>query len=187
MTIRRRRVAVVFAAAAMLAVAGAVPATARARQARLYDLVIAGGLVIDGSGRAGTITDVAIKGGRIAVVGRVPRSQAAQTIDASHLVVAPGFVDVHTHADNLVERPAASNFVRMGVTTIVAGNCGTSALDVGAALADLRDHPAAINFARKCMKAPWSRVICITERGWRRVSTASSSRTWLSGMAWRSR
>ena len=131
----------------MLAVAGAVPATARARQARLYDLVIAAGLVIDGSGRAGTITDVAIKGGRIAVVGRVPRSQAAQTIDASHLVVAPGFVDVHTHADNLVERPAASNFVRMGVTTIVAGNCGTSALDVGAALADLRDHPAAINFA----------------------------------------
>jgi N-acyl-D-amino-acid deacylase len=116
-------------------------------QASRYDVLIAGGLVIDGTGRTGTVTDVGIKDGRITALGRLQRSQASQVIDASHLVVAPGFIDVHTHADNLVEHPAAANFVRMGVTTIVAGNCGTSALDVGAALAALRDTPAAINFA----------------------------------------
>ena len=46
------------------------------------------------------------------------------------MVVAPGFIDVHTHADESAERPRAENFVRMGVTTIVAGNCGGSALDI---------------------------------------------------------
>ena len=118
-----------------------------ARSAARYDVLIAGGTVIDGTGRAGMVTDVAIKDGRIVETGRLPRSQAAQVIDAARLVVAPGFIDVHTHADDLVNRPAAANFVRMGVTTIVAGNCGTSALDVGAELAALKDNPAALNFA----------------------------------------
>lgn len=131
--------------ALVLAVAaGARPA---ARQPARYDLLVAGGTVIDGTGRAGSLQDVAIKDGRIAAVGRIARSQAAQVIDASGLVVAPGFIDVHTHADRLVDRPEAANFVRMGVTTVVAGNCGGSALDVGAALAALRERPAAVNFA----------------------------------------
>jgi N-acyl-D-amino-acid deacylase len=130
-------------AAAVALLAGGPQAQSR----RPYDLVIAGGTVIDGSGRAGLVTDVGIKDGRILAVGRLARSQAVQVIDAARLVVAPGFIDVHTHADNLADRPAASNFVRMGVTTIVAGNCGSSALDVGAALAELREHPAAVNFA----------------------------------------
>jgi N-acyl-D-amino-acid deacylase len=112
-----------------------------------YDLLIAGGTVVDGSGSARVRIDVAIKDGRIAAIGRLPRSQAAQVIDASGLIVAPGFIDVHTHADNIVDRPAASNFVRMGVTTVVAGNCGTSALDVGASLAAVRDQGVAINYA----------------------------------------
>jgi N-acyl-D-amino-acid deacylase len=118
-----------------------------AQQTARYDLVIAGGTVIDGTGRAGTVQDVAIKDGKIAALGRIPKAQAAEVIDAAGLVVAPGFIDVHTHADNLANRPAAANFVRMGVTTIVAGNCGGSALDVGAALAALREKPAAVNFA----------------------------------------
>jgi N-acyl-D-amino-acid deacylase len=118
-----------------------------ARQAARYDILIAGGTVIDGTGRAGSAADVAIKDGRIAAIGRIPRSQAAQVIDASGLAVSPGFIDVHTHADGLIERPAAANFVRMGVTTVVAGNCGGSALDVGAALSALRESPAAINYA----------------------------------------
>jgi N-acyl-D-amino-acid deacylase len=116
-------------------------------QASRYDLVISGGLVVDGSGRAAARQDVGVKDGRIVTVGRIPRGQATETIDATGLIVAPGFIDVHTHADNLVERPAAANFVRMGVTTIVAGNCGSSALDVGAELNALRERPAAINFA----------------------------------------
>jgi N-acyl-D-amino-acid deacylase len=116
-------------------------------QGSRYDLVIAGGTVVDGSGRAGTVTDIGVKDGRIVALGRNLRGQAAQVVNASRMIVAPGFIDVHTHADRLVDRPSASNFVRMGVTTIVAGNCGSSALDVGAALADLREGPAAINFA----------------------------------------
>jgi N-acyl-D-amino-acid deacylase len=130
-------------------VAGALAAgpVTHARQAARYDLVIAGGTVIDGTGRAGIVTDVAIKDGKIAAMGRIPRSQARQVVDASGLVVSPGFIDVHTHADGLVDRPAAANFTRMGVTTVVAGNCGGSALDVGAALAALRETPGAVNFA----------------------------------------
>jgi N-acyl-D-aspartate/D-glutamate deacylase len=127
--------------------AAEIPGGVAAQVSPRYDVVIAGGTVIDGTGRAGTVADVAIKDGRIAAIGRIPRSQAAQVVEAAGLVVAPGFVDVHTHADDLVTRPAAANFVRMGVTTIVAGNCGSSALDVGAALSALRDNPAAINFA----------------------------------------
>ncbi|HEX9366310.1 MAG TPA: D-aminoacylase [Vicinamibacterales bacterium] len=133
--------------AALLAVALAAGGVAHARQAARYDVVIAGGTVIDGTGRAGSVADVAIRDGKIAAIGRVPRSQAAQVIDAAGLVVSPGFIDVHTHADALVERPAAANFARMGVTTIVAGNCGGSALDIGAALAALRESPAAVNYA----------------------------------------
>jgi N-acyl-D-amino-acid deacylase len=129
-----------------LVCAAALSAAPRAQTPR-YDLLIAGGKVIDGTGRPGVVNDVAIKDGRIAAIGRIPRSQAAQVVEAARLVVAPGFIDVHTHADDLVNRPAASNFVRMGVTTIVAGNCGSSALDVGAALAALRESPAALNFA----------------------------------------
>ena len=116
-------------------------------QATRYEILIAGGTVIDGIGRAGVVTDVAIKSGKIAAIGRIPRSQAGQVIDASGLVVSPGFIDVHTHADGLVERPEAANFVRMGVTTVVAGNCGGSALDVAAALSALRENPGAVNFA----------------------------------------
>ena len=112
-----------------------------------FDVLIAGGTVVDGSGGARLRSDVAVKDGRIAAIGRIPRSQAAQVIDAAGLVVAPGFIDVHTHAENIAERPAASNFVRMGVTTVVAGNCGTSALDVSAALGALRDEGIAINYA----------------------------------------
>jgi N-acyl-D-amino-acid deacylase len=112
-----------------------------------FDVLIAGGTIVDGSGAARARNDVAVKDGRIVAIGRVPRSQAAQVIDAQGLVVAPGFIDVHTHAENIAERPAASNFVRMGVTTVVAGNCGTSALDVGEALGALRDEGIAINYA----------------------------------------
>ena len=130
-----------------LAVLLAAEPMTQARQAARYELLIAGGTVIDGTGSAGIVTDVAIKDGKIAAIGRIPRSQAEQVVEASGLVVSPGFIDVHTHADGLVERPAAANFTRMGVTTVVAGNCGGSALDVSAALAALRENPAAVNFA----------------------------------------
>jgi N-acyl-D-amino-acid deacylase len=112
-----------------------------------YDLVISGGSVVDGSGSPARRADVAVKDGRIVAIGNIPRSSASITIDATGLTVAPGFIDVHTHGDALAERPLAANFIRMGVTSIIAGNCGGSAQDIGAALARIADTHASVNFA----------------------------------------
>lgn len=112
-----------------------------------YDTAIVGGRVIDGSGAPGRLVDVAIKDGRIVAVGKVARASARQVVDATGLVISPGFIDVHTHADDLADHPRAENFVRMGVTSVVAGNCGSSALDVGEAFTKIRQAGAAVNFA----------------------------------------
>ena len=111
-----------------------------------YDLLIRNGTVVDGSGAPAVRADVAVRDGRIVKVGDLGQATAARVIDASGLVVAPGFVDVHTHADDLADQPRAENFLRMGVTSVVAGNCGSSAPDIGAALAKLRQGGAAVNF-----------------------------------------
>lgn len=130
-----------FLLSAFLAGFGAAPSSSPT-----YDLLIRNGTVIDGSGKPAFRADVAVRNGKIAAVGDLAGAKAARVIDAAGLVVAPGFIDVHTHADDLADRPAAENFLRMGVTTIVAGNCGSSAVDVGAALAKLRQGGAAVNF-----------------------------------------
>ncbi|MFT5696846.1 MAG: N-acyl-D-aspartate/D-glutamate deacylase [Myxococcota bacterium] len=100
-----------------------------------WDLVIRGGTVIDGTGGASQQVDVAIRDGRIARVGNVS-GKGASEIDATGLVVAPGFVDVHTHYDGQAtwdERLAPSSW--HGVTTVVTGNCG-----VGFAPCRAEDH-----------------------------------------------
>lgn len=94
-----------------------------------WDVLIAGGTVVDGSGSAGVRADVALLDGRIAAVGS-DLGPANKIINAEGQVVAPGFIDVHTHAENICALPSAENFLRMGVTTIVTGNCGTSATNV---------------------------------------------------------
>ncbi len=112
-----------------------------------YDVLIVGGTIVDGSGAPGRRGDVAVTDGRIVSVGALPGARAATTIDAKGMIVAPGFIDVHTHADDIADRPAAENFIRMGVTTVVAGNCGGSALDITAALTKVRQSGTAINYA----------------------------------------
>jgi N-acyl-D-amino-acid deacylase len=111
-----------------------------------YDLLIRNGTVVDGSGAPGFKADVAVKDGQIVRVGELKDAVARRTIDASGLVVAPGFIDVHTHADDLAQKPKAENFLRMGVTTVVAGNCGDSAVDVDKALAEIQAAKPAVSY-----------------------------------------
>jgi N-acyl-D-amino-acid deacylase len=115
-------------------------------QSPRYDLVVLGGQVVDGTGAPARRADVAIVDGRIAAIGRFRPAEAREAISALGLVVAPGFIDVHTHADRVADRPLADNFVRMGVTSVIAGNCGTSALDVGEALTGVERTGVSVNF-----------------------------------------
>ena len=90
-----------------------------------YDAVIRNGMVIDGTRMPRYRGDVAIKGGRIAAIGRFPTSAGAKNIDATGMIVAPGFVDLHTHYDaQLFWDPYCSISSWHGVTSIVIGNCG---------------------------------------------------------------
>jgi N-acyl-D-amino-acid deacylase len=103
--------------------------------------------VIDGSGNPWFRADVAIKDGRIVRIGRVDPAEAARVIDAANRIVAPGFIDVHTHVESIYNLPAAENFVRMGVTSVVTGNCGSSTTDVGQFLNRIHETPLAVNLA----------------------------------------
>jgi len=95
-----------------------------------YDLWIAGGTVVDGTGKPGVRADVLVRDGRIAFVGALdPEAaasiEAAERFDAAGLLVAPGFIDAHAHGSPL-EDPAFQNFLAMGVTTVVLGQDGGS-------------------------------------------------------------
>ena len=94
----------------------------------MHDVLIAGGLVFDGTGSPARRADVAIAGGIIAEVSDRPlRAAARRTVEADGLTVAPGFIDMHSHADfTLPNYPDALNSISQGVTTEVLGNCGYS-------------------------------------------------------------
>jgi N-acyl-D-aspartate/D-glutamate deacylase len=112
-----------------------------------YDLLITNARIVDGSGNPWFRADIGIKDGRIVRIGRIHSTQALKTIDAKGQIVAPGFIDVHTHVESIYSLPAAENFVRMGVTTLVTGNCGSSATDVGQFLGRIKEKPLSVNLA----------------------------------------
>ncbi len=111
-----------------------------------YDLIIQNARIADGTGAALVKGNIAVKDGRIAAIGEVIGS-ATTTIDAQGRVAAPGFIDVHTHSERIARTPAAENFVRMGVTTIVTGNCGTARTDVAKFFEEVGAAKVAINVA----------------------------------------
>ena len=90
-----------------------------------YDLVIKGGTVIDGARTPRFTADIAIANGRIAQIGRVSESEAKRVINAKDHIVAPGFIDLHTHFDSqLFWDPYCTMSGWHGVTSVVIGNCG---------------------------------------------------------------
>jgi len=91
------------------------------------DILIRGGQVIDGTGAPGRVADVAIRGGRIAAIEANRAESAERVIDGHGCVVAPGFIDIHSHSDfTLPLNPKAESKIHQGVTSEVVGNCGFS-------------------------------------------------------------
>jgi N-acyl-D-amino-acid deacylase len=136
MTDRRRFLGQASAALAGLAVGPGL----RVDAAPSFDLVIRGGTVLDGTGGLAFAADVGVVGDTVAAVGEIAATQARRVVDAAGLQVAPGFIDIHTHSDpDVLVYPTADSRVRQGVTTELAGNCGSSAAPLaGAGVAERR-------------------------------------------------
>lgn len=94
----------------------------------VFDILILGAYVVDGSGACGEIQDVGIIGDKIVSIGSLSDQYAVNIIDGTGKVLAPGFIDVHTHDDlEVVRNPAMTAKVSQGVSTVIVGNCGISA------------------------------------------------------------
>jgi N-acyl-D-amino-acid deacylase len=114
------------------------------------DLIITNGRIIDGTGNSWFRSDIAVKGDRIIAVqkGLAAKYSNAKIIDAQNKIVSPGFIDVHAHIEGgIFERPTADNFIYDGVTSVVTGNCGGAADDIGAFLKKIDQTGTSINVA----------------------------------------
>lgn len=112
------------------------------------DLLIRNGKIIDGTGNSWYHGDLAVKDGKIIKIGYVGNIQANKTIDAKGLVIAPGFIDVHGHIEGgIINTPTANNYIFDGVTTVITGNCGGSADNIGNFLKEIDKTKTSINVA----------------------------------------
>ena len=137
-TMKPRTLATVLAA--ILALVSLPPAApASAQDAGRFDVLIQGGRILDGTGNPWFRADIGVRDGRIVAVGRLEGARADRVVDAAGLYVSPGFIDIHSHADdgnariggatirtNEIERKAAPNVVSQGVTTVVVNHDGRS-------------------------------------------------------------
>lgn len=120
---------------------------ALAAHSQQYDVIIRNGRIVDGSGNPWYYGDVAIAEGKIVAIGKL-QGAAKRTIDARGLIVAPGFIDVHTHIEgNDLTVPNAPNFIYDGVTSVVTGNCGSSNTDIARYFRQLDSVKTSINVA----------------------------------------
>jgi N-acyl-D-amino-acid deacylase len=113
-----------------------------------YDVIISWARVVDGSGSPWFLADIGIRGDSIAAVGDLGNAPAGVRIDARGMVVAPGFIDIHSHGRRgIAAVPTAENYLREGVTTIVEGPDGSSPLPIAPFLDGIRKLSVSINFA----------------------------------------
>jgi len=119
----------------------------------MLDLLIRNARIVDGTGAPSIRGDVGILQGKIAVLGQLEGSQAACCIDARGDILAPGFIDMHSHADfTLHISPTADNLVQQGVTTVVTGQCGISVAPVPP---ERRDEAIAANQHIRGFSGQW--------------------------------
>lgn len=110
-----------------------------------YDLVIKNARIVDGTGNAWYRGDIAIDKGKIAAIGEID-GRTKKTIDAQGQIVAPGFIDIHTHVEHTISSiPTAGNFIHDGVTTIITGNCGSSEVNIERFFKRLQTKPTSVN------------------------------------------
>jgi len=120
-----------------------------------FDILIKGGIVLDGTGAEGFAADVGIRGDRIAAVGDLADARAGRVLDATGRRVAPGFVDIHTHSDvSVVFNPQMESIISQGITTQVVGNCS---LCIG-----LATDAAAFAFEKRWLGAHGARITWTT-------------------------
>ena len=137
----------IFVFILLLLTAGALALRSSAQSAP-YDVILRGGRVIDGTGSPWYRADVALKGDTIARIAPTIAEPAARVIEIDGLVVAPGFIDIHTHARRgIFEVPTADNYVRQGVTTLVEGPDGGSPIPLGPFLDKVAATRITPNFA----------------------------------------
>ena len=138
-----------------------------------YDLVIRNARILDGTGSPWFRGAIGIRGDVITRIAPAIEQPATETIDARGQVVAPGFIDIHTHARRgIFEVPTADNYVRQGVTTVIEGPDGSSPLPLGAFLAKLAATPRSVNIGsfvgqgsiRETVIGPANRAATVDER-----------------------
>ncbi len=118
-----------------------------ARSAAKFNLVIINARIVDGTGNPWFYGSIAVKDGKIAKIGDFVPEKGTPIVDAKNNIVAPGFIDVHSHTESIYGNPHAENFIRMGVTTLVTGNCGGSSTGIGKFLDRIKETPLAINIS----------------------------------------
>ncbi len=145
--------------------AGATPTVGRAQQPPpAYDLILRGGTVIDGTGAPRRRADVAIVRGHIARIGNLSGVRARTELDVRGLFVAPGFINIHSHANPGV-LPTAENMLTQGVTTELLNADGAGPVDIGAQLDALQQAGLAVNVAASAgFNTAWSTVMGPSDR-----------------------
>ncbi|MEZ6185122.1 MAG: amidohydrolase family protein [Planctomycetota bacterium] len=137
----------------------------------MFDVIVRGGTLFDGTGGAPRRVDLGISEGRVVAVGALDEAEAGEVLDASGAWVVPGFVDVHTHYDLCLGWDGLSaHCLRQGITTVVGGNCGLGDPDLLAVLGRARGAALGVNFGALLPIGPIRSTV--VPRGENRAATA---------------